>query len=568
MASQSFYVDPVLGNNGNSGLTKALAWKTIQYAADNADPAGGTPVYVYFRQGAYSVGARVDFDTYSGTDDDNRIYFIGDYNGDIWDDGVGAVSVSLSANAFQVFSVPSEAFITIRGFELVGTAANRPAIALISVDQADSITIEECFFSADNRATGVSFTLGTDNIIRNSIIINDTGTAGLYLGRTSATVVNNTFYNSNTYCILVSNVGIGQTSVTTLYNNIMQKGNTALLRIRSFDADFSNFTLTSNNNQFYRDGATDVVTVIDTGGTTNHTTLASWQGDADFTNQDLSSQESDPLLSNAGGTSKDDYQIAVTSPCIDSGTSTSAPSRDGWGDSRPQGSTYDIGADEILFSAPTAGTISNIYHNRLTLSWTSGGGIETGWKIFRSTDGSHFTYLDQTSSTSYVDEGLDSDTTYYYRVFASVLATGSHVSSSYASASDTTLSITTRTRTAETFNNLRDWNRCTSNNITKADNGFRLTSAGTGWLQTPDIDAGVEIDTWGPLLITFGYGSSATFLLSSSHTGSSWSSWETLRRGKSPILTKPRRFFRIRVELSDTSVRIEEFSLDYTKRAS
>ena len=51
--------------------------------------------------------------------------------------------------------------------------------------------------------------------------------------------------------------------------------------------------------------------------------------------------DSDPLCKGGG-----DYHLSKGSPCIDTGSSTSAPSTDFEGDSRPLGTGYDMGADE------------------------------------------------------------------------------------------------------------------------------------------------------------------------------------------------------------------------------
>src|SRR5207247_2297381 len=55
---------------------------------------------------------------------------------------------------------------------------------------------------------------------------------------------------------------------------------------------------------------------------------------------------SNPLFINYTGDATGDYHLQSTSPAINNGTSTGAPSTDFDGITRPQGSAYDIGAYE------------------------------------------------------------------------------------------------------------------------------------------------------------------------------------------------------------------------------
>jgi hypothetical protein len=57
----TYYVDAATGNNGDTGLSEALAWATVQFAADTA--VAGDKVYV--KAGSYAE--QVDFDTNAGT---------------------------------------------------------------------------------------------------------------------------------------------------------------------------------------------------------------------------------------------------------------------------------------------------------------------------------------------------------------------------------------------------------------------------------------------------------------------------------------------------------------------
>ncbi len=58
----------------------------------------------------------------------------------------------------------------------------------------------------------------------------------------------------------------------------------------------------------------------------------------------------DPLFVNAAG---GNYHLQATSPCIDAGTNTNAPTKDFEGETRPFNGTTDIGADEFVVPLPT-----------------------------------------------------------------------------------------------------------------------------------------------------------------------------------------------------------------------
>ncbi len=86
-------------------------------------------------------------------------------------------------------------------------------------------------------------------------------------------------------------------------------------------------------------------------------------GSLGFYSVDSSNIEADPLF--VGGTPYD-YHLRSNSPAVNAGTSVGAPADDIDGDSRPQGSFYDMGSDEvvgvggIMFPLPN-GTSDPIY---------------------------------------------------------------------------------------------------------------------------------------------------------------------------------------------------------------
>jgi hypothetical protein len=71
-------------------------------------------------------------------------------------------------------------------------------------------------------------------------------------------------------------------------------------------------------------------------------------------------------------------------------------------------------------SAPTGLSFSLVTQTSMQLSWTDNSSNEAGFAIYRSTDGTNFTFLTQTAAnaTSASDTGLLPSTTYHYRVYA------------------------------------------------------------------------------------------------------------------------------------------------------
>jgi hypothetical protein len=77
--------------------------------------------------------------------------------------------------------------------------------------------------------------------------------------------------------------------------------------------------------------------------------------------------------------------------------------------------TYDVAP-----AAPTSLYISNIGTSSLKLNWTDNSNNETAFYIYRSIDGTNFSYLNSVASNTVIffDSGLSYGTTYYYKVLA------------------------------------------------------------------------------------------------------------------------------------------------------
>ena len=94
-------------------------------------------------------------------------------------------------------------------------------------------------------------------------------------------------------------------------------------------------------------------------------------------------------------------------------------------------SAYDSGGSSAfsnVASATTAGALgapSNLQatavtSTRVDLAWTDNSTSETGFKVYRSTDGTNYTFLGNAAAnaTSYTNNSAQASTTYYYRVLA------------------------------------------------------------------------------------------------------------------------------------------------------
>lgn len=74
----------------------------------------------------------------------------------------------------------------------------------------------------------------------------------------------------------------------------------------------------------------------------------------------------------------------------------------------------------VVPNAPTGLTFAPVTQTSIQLNWTDNAANEVGYAVYRSTDGTNYTFISQTAvdAVSFNDTGLFPGTTYFYRVYA------------------------------------------------------------------------------------------------------------------------------------------------------
>lgn len=135
----------------------------------------------------------------------------------------------------------------------------------------------------------------------------------------------------------------------------------------------------------------------------------------------------DSIIDDPDWVSSSDFHLQSTSPCIDAGNSTGAPSIDYDDLHRPMGGGYDIGPYEYYSETsepnpPTDLTISSIGTTSLYLTWTKGSNAYKT-RIHRKTTGYPTSISDGTNiyngtENFFTDTGLTPGAEYYYRIWS------------------------------------------------------------------------------------------------------------------------------------------------------
>lgn len=382
------------GSDGNDGLTPMTAWATLQHAADTVGP--GDTVYV-------ADGTYTGFDLRVVATASDPVAFVAespavviDQDNPVTSDGINVENAAyVTIDGFTVnertragIRVAVSDHVTVRNCSCGdngrwGIFTGFADDLLIENNETYGSVLEHGIYvsnsgdrpvirgnhSHDNRANGIhmngdesqggdgtiSDALVEDNVIhgngvgggsginmdgvvgsvvRNNLLY-DNHASGISLykidgatGSTGNLVVNNTIVNAADarWCVNITGGSTGNTVV----NNILYNAHSFRGAITIDPASRAGFVSDYNSvmSRFSIDGGDSVIS------------LAAWQAEGYDANSFLA-VPADHFFNPAS-----DFRLLPTSPAIDAGTASGAPSRDIDGDPRPVGAGYDIGAYE------------------------------------------------------------------------------------------------------------------------------------------------------------------------------------------------------------------------------
>jgi len=173
-------------------------------------------------------------------------------------------------------------------------------------------------------------------------------------------VVNNTVYNIGGYSAMIRNSFTGTAVNVQVMNNLWVKC--------VFGAGHSGTTSASNNDYYLCTGA-----YVPSGEPGQRT------------------EPADPFIDSAIY----DLHLRASANAVDGGVDLSALfSNDLENNNRPNGAAFDIGAyehvGETIPNAPTSFSLTPVFNSNITLSWRDDSDVETGFNIYRSTNGTIF----------------------------------------------------------------------------------------------------------------------------------------------------------------------------------
>jgi Protein of unknown function (DUF1565) len=368
----TYYVVPT-GSDSNNG-SQSTPWKTISHAAssviagDTVIVADGTYVEAPYLNHSGASGIRITFKS------QNK-----------WGAVIAPTSTQV-ANASGIIVSVAASYITIQDFEIVGpSSTNSEQVGIKAPATSNGLIVKGnkihhigtstsvcqygggLLFGAPGAIidSNVFYDIGVDfrtvsgcyaeqaiylfdgnaQKVTNNIITNMHGTAiSMNGGNTVLNFPSNEVITNNTIVNVVGDgiymncysSGAGPCDYNNVSNNILASVNTSGQAAIFYEAQNPSGSLGThnlyNNNLVYNSSGYNWIT-----GQTNY----------------VKTVTTNPQFVNNTGDQTGDYHLQSTSPAKDAGTSTGAPSTDFDGNTRPQGTGYDIGAYEYVSSSPS-----------------------------------------------------------------------------------------------------------------------------------------------------------------------------------------------------------------------
>jgi hypothetical protein len=335
------------GSDSNTG-TSAKPYKTITKAASVAK--AGTTIHV--AAGTYSgnVSTKV-----SGTST-NRIIFLSDTK---W--GAKIIGTGTEAAWNNTGS-----YIDINGFDISGSGRhgvlNYGSYTLVTNSHVHNLTLSGgCTGSGGAGIVNANYSSTTGDVIGN--VVHDigkpggcNGVQGIYSSNKGGKIMNNIVYRASSYGIHLWHAA---TDVLIANNTVFANGSSSMGGgIVTGDGDSPGGIQLKNtkviNNIVYKNPRSGIMqycysgqSCIGTGNVTaNNLVYGNGSAISLKTGSATGTISADPLFVSYNPTGTGDYRLQSTSPAINKGTATSAPTTDMLGVARPKGGAVDIGAYE------------------------------------------------------------------------------------------------------------------------------------------------------------------------------------------------------------------------------
>lgn len=425
-----YYVSPT-GSNTNTGTTSGTAFKTITKAVSMVT-AGGT---VHVAAGNYSENITTNANGTASA----RIRYISDTQG-------GAKIVGSGTEAMWA---NNGSYVDIVGFDITGSGrlgiVNMGSHTLISGNHVHNLAVSGgCTGSGGAGIVDANYNGSDCDIIGN--IVHDigipgacNGVQGIYHSNLRGHIMNNIVYRASAFGIHLWHAA---TDVIIANNTVFANGSASMGGgIVIGTGDSPGGVVMNNtkiiNNIVFNNPASSISEYCYSGqnciGSGNVVANNLVYGNGSAISLKVGSATgtiaADPQFINYKADGTGDYHLKSTSPAIDKGTSTNAPSTDLDGISRPQGTGYDIGAYEFVSNTTcTAPSVPNAPSNltilvsgtKIDLNWTDNSALESAYLVERSTDGIIFTLVISlpANTTTFTNTGMAVNTKYYYRVMA------------------------------------------------------------------------------------------------------------------------------------------------------